>query len=219
MAKIAACEMAKSYKPDWSAGASTKPGREKTRCAGLLGTTAIAGLLTAMLVAPVRAGSSWTGAVSSDWFNAGNWSNGVSAANDTVLIQNDNLPNGAVVEATGATASGVLVGENASGVADNGTFDISAVGTGVSIQTLSGTGTVTLGANTLTLSNASSTYSGAIGGSGGLTLTTGTDMLSGTLSYQGNTTVNSGTLHLTLEWWCHELSERGGSRMLQGVVA
>jgi autotransporter-associated beta strand protein len=84
-----------------------------------------------------------------------------------------------------------------SGVADNGTFDISAASTGVSIQTLSGTGMVTLGANTLTLSNASSTYSGAIGGRGGLTLTTGTETLSGTLSYQGNTTVNGGTLHVT----------------------
>jgi autotransporter-associated beta strand protein len=84
-----------------------------------------------------------------------------------------------------------------SGVADNGTFDISAASAGVSIQTLSGNGTVTLGANTLTLSNASSTYSGAIAGSGGLTLTTGTETLSGTLSYQGNTTVNGGTLHVT----------------------
>ena len=134
--------------------------------ARLLGTTALAGLLTAVLAAPVRADSSWTGAVSSDWFNAGNWSNGVPVANDTVSIQNNNVPNAVVVGATGAIAGRVAIGESANG-----------------------------------------------------SLTTGTEMLSGTLSYQGNTTVNGGTLHLTLEWWCHGLSERGGSRMLQGVVA
>ena len=50
---------------------------------------------------------------------------------------------------------------------------------GTSIGSLSGSGAVALGANTLTLSNASGTFSGAIDGTGGLTLTAGTETLSG----------------------------------------
>ena len=65
---------------------------------------------------------------------------------------------------------------SSSGVADNGTFDISGLTNGgTTITTLSGTGGVTLGANTLTLSNASSTFGGVISGTGGLTLTAGTE--------------------------------------------
>src|SRR6185503_17845652 len=64
-------------------------------------------------------------------------------------------------------------------------------------KTLSGAGGVTLGGQTLTLSNASTTYSGNISGTGGLTLTTGTETLSGTNAYTGATTINGGTLALT----------------------
>jgi autotransporter-associated beta strand protein len=53
---------------------------------------------------------------------------------------------------------------------------------------------VALGGNTLTLSNASGTFTGGIGGTGGLTLTTGTETLSGTNSYTGATTINGGML-------------------------
>ena len=47
-----------------------------------------------------------------------------------------------------------------SSVADNATFDISATNSGASITSLSGSGTVTLGSKTLTLSNAGDTFSG-----------------------------------------------------------
>ena len=82
-----------------------------------------------------------------------------------------------------------------SGVADNGTFDISGLTNGgTTITTLSGTGGVTLGANTLTLSNASSTFGGDISGTGGLTLTAGTERLSGANTYTGVTNVDGGKL-------------------------
>ncbi|WP_229412799.1 hypothetical protein, partial [Massilia sp. Root335] len=44
-----------------------------------------------------------------------------------------------------------------SGVNDNGIFDISATDNGAQIQTLSGSGTVLLGGQTLTLTNAGAT--------------------------------------------------------------
>jgi outer membrane autotransporter protein len=57
-----------------------------------------------------------------------------------------------------------------------------------------GGGVVTLGANTLTLSNASGVFSGAIGGTGGLTLDAGLETLTGANTYSGATLVNGGTL-------------------------
>ena len=55
---------------------------------------------------------------------------------------------------------------------------------------------VALGAQILTLTNASTTFSGAIAGSGGVTLTGGTETLSGTNTYTGATTITGGTLAL-----------------------
>jgi autotransporter-associated beta strand protein len=85
-----------------------------------------------------------------------------------------------------ATSSGVLA---------DGAFDISGVsGAGTSIQTLSGSGSVALGTKTLTLTNASGDFAGAIGGTGGLTLAAGKETLSGLNTYTGATNVNAGTL-------------------------
>ena len=86
-----------------------------------------------------------------------------------------------------------------SGVADNGTFDISATTAGASIVTLSGSGNVTLGSKTLTLTNAADTFSGDIGhdgGSGGLTISGGSETLTGTNHYTGATTLTGATLVL-----------------------
>jgi autotransporter-associated beta strand protein len=96
---------------------------------------------------------------------------------------------------TGATpttlASGVVV--------DNGTLDISGNGS-TSIAGLSGTNTgasVALGANTLTITNGSTTFSGAIGGAGGLMVSGGVQTLAGVSTYTGATTISGGILNLT----------------------
>jgi autotransporter-associated beta strand protein len=87
---------------------------------------------------------------------------------------------------------------NSTHVIDNGTFDISGLANGgTSIRSLAGNGVVALGANTLTLTAASDTFSGAIGGSGGVALAGGTQTLSGNNTYTGATNVNGGTLSLT----------------------
>ncbi|WP_179405663.1 autotransporter-associated beta strand repeat-containing protein, partial [Burkholderia guangdongensis] len=84
-------------------------------------------------------------------------------------------------------------------LAGNGaTFDISNATTPQSIGTLTGvTGSnVNLGANTLTMNNATNgTFGGSIGGTGGVTLSgPGTETLTGANTYSGGTTVNGGTL-------------------------
>jgi len=86
-----------------------------------------------------------------------------------------------------------------SGVYDAGTLDVSGItagGAAAVIQSLSGTGAVTLGTQTLTLSNASDEFSGVITGGGALTLSGGSETLSGGNSYSGGTTINAGTLQI-----------------------
>ena len=68
-----------------------------------------------------------------------------------------------------------------------------------SVKSLSGTGNVTLGAQTLTLgtNNGTGAHSGVISGTGRLIKTgTGTQTLAGTNTYTGITTVDAGTLQL-----------------------
>ncbi len=84
-----------------------------------------------------------------------------------------------------------------SGVTDNGIFSIAGlVDGGTSITSLSGGGSVVLGANTLTLTDASGIFAGTIGGSGGFTLDSGAETLSGLNTYTGPTTVNAGALEV-----------------------
>jgi len=83
-------------------------------------------------------------------------------------------------------------------VVDNGTFDISTTTTGATIKSLSGNGSTTLGAKTLTFSDASTTFAGVVSGTGNLVAAGGNQTLTGTNTYTGLTTVNSGAT-LTLK--------------------
>ncbi|HEY1752186.1 MAG TPA: autotransporter domain-containing protein, partial [Caulobacteraceae bacterium] len=89
---------------------------------------------------------------------------------------------------------------NSAGVIDNGLFDISGTTAGASIVTLDGSGQVSLGAQTLTLTSASGTFSGALsnggglfaGTGGGLTIAAGAETLTGASNFAGPTTINHG---------------------------
>ena len=92
-----------------------------------------------------------------------------------------------VLGATGSIAA-------SKGVISDGTFDVSGVATAPKIASLAGGGTVLLGSQSLTLTNAAGSFSGVISGSGGVTVAGGTETLSGTNSYTGITTINGGSL-------------------------
>ena len=116
----------------------------------------------------------------------------------TLTLTGANTFTGATTIASGTLAlSGTGSIASSSGVADNGTFDISGTTSGASIMTLSGSGTVALGTQTLTLTNQSSTFAGVIGGSGGLALTgAGTETLTGANTFAGGTTIAAGALQI-----------------------
>jgi len=80
-----------------------------------------------------------------------------------------------------------------SGVANSGTFDISATTNGATVKAISGSGAVALGSKNLTVSNASGIFSGSIAGTGGLNITGGSQTLSGANTYTGATSVSSGS--------------------------
>ena len=104
------------------------------------------------------------------------------------------------VAGTGAVLAIVGPGSIASSsgvsVSGGGLFDISGAWSNVTIQSLAGdaNGAVTLGANTLNISNANGSFAGSITGSGGLTLSGGVETLSGINAYTGPTTIDGGTL-------------------------
>ncbi|MGZ2453211.1 outer membrane autotransporter protein [Rhizobium ruizarguesonis] len=94
---------------------------------------------------------------------------------------------------SGLALSGAGAIANSSRVVADGVFDVSSATT-PTIQSLAGSGTVVLGAQTLTVANANDTFAGVIGGTGGLTVTGGNQMLSGVNTYTGTTTVSGGRL-------------------------
>lgn len=84
-----------------------------------------------------------------------------------------------------------------SGVQADGNFDVSRVNGAVPITSLSGSGSVFLGGNTLVLTRADDTFGGTLsdgglggGGGGGLIVAGGVETLSGSNTYSGNTGVS-----------------------------
>ena len=174
--------------------ASNAPGATITTLSGTGGVTLGANTLT-LSNASAGANGTFGGAISG--------TGGLTLAAGTETLTGANTYTGNTTISGGTLAlSGAGTIASSSGVIDNGTFDISASNApGATITTLSGTGGVTLGANTLTLSNASAgangTFGGAISGTGGLTLAAGTETLTGANTYTGNTTISGGTLALS----------------------
>jgi fibronectin-binding autotransporter adhesin len=107
---------------------------------------------------------------------------------------------GATVISAGTLAlsgNGRINGSSGIALSTGATFDISAANGGVSDGTLSGGGNVALGANSLTLTNASGSFGGVISGTGGLVKQgTGTFVLTGANTYTGGTTIAAGTLQI-----------------------
>lgn len=107
-----------------------------------------------------------------------------------------NAYTGATTIADGATLSLADAGAiwSSSGVANNGTFDISATDAGAEIKTLSGSGAVALGGQTLTLTSAHDTFAGTIAGTGSVSIIGGTERLTGNNTYAGGTDIWSGSV-------------------------
>ena len=126
----------------------------------------------------------------------------VQAGAGTTALDAANSYTGTTTIAAGTLTLGATGSIAASsGVIDNATFDIGGHTGDASITTLSGSnaGLVTLGANTLTLTDAADTFAGTIAGTGGLTLTAGREILTGANSvaagqFTGVVNVDGGTL-------------------------
>jgi autotransporter-associated beta strand protein len=121
----------------------------------------------------------------------------------TLTLSGTNTYTGATTLSAGTLAlsgSGSIATSSGVTVSGDGVLDISATTSGASIVSLDGSSSaavgVNLGAQTLTLSSASGSYSGVIDGTGGLTLTSGTQTLTGDNTYSGTTTISGGTLEV-----------------------
>jgi autotransporter-associated beta strand protein len=86
---------------------------------------------------------------------------------------------------------------SSSDVIDNGVFDVSSGTIAPRIVSLGGSGLVTMGSQSLIITNGSDSFSGVISGSGGLTVAGGTQTLSGANTYTGATAITGGTLAVT----------------------
>lgn len=108
-----------------------------------------------------------------------------------------------------------------SNVIANGFFDISGLTAGTSIKSLAGSGNVSLGTNTLTITNGNGTFAGIIGDGGlggGLTMAGGTETLSGANTYTGATAVNGGRLEVDGSIVSASTVNAGGTLAGSGIV-
>ena len=123
---------------------------------------------------------------------------GLTVAGGSETLTGINTYSGATAIDSGATLYLTGTGSIADSVDPtvNGTFDISGTTGGTSVTSLSGSGTVVLGSQTLTLTNAFETFSGVIGGTGGLTVAGGSETLTGANTFTGVTTISAGTLQV-----------------------
>lgn len=153
----------------------------------------------------ITSGSFFGGVVQDGGIAGGTGGNVVIANGATQQLFGTNTYTGTTTIASGGELDLINFGGSDGSIATstnviaNGIFDISAMSAGTSIKSLSGSGNVNLGANTLTITNGNGTFAGVIddgGAGGGLTMAGGTETLSGTNTYTGATTVNGGKLEV-----------------------
>ena len=140
----------------------------------LLTTTATMALLAA--TSSTRAQTNWTGALSDNWFTAGNWNAGVPTAGTSANIDTVS-PNPTVVATPGGTALNLAVGQN-------GTGRLTIQSGGTVTDVFGAVGNLPGSQGTVTVSGAGSTWTNignvVVGGLG-----------TGTLTIQNGGTVNS----------------------------
>lgn len=117
---------------------------------------------------------------------------GTTVGTITMTANNSYAGTTEVKDGTTLVLKGAADLSESSQVTIDGALDLSEASGDRSLTTLAGTGDVALGANTITVSNGSTTFAGVISGSGGLTVAAGTQTLSGTNTYTGDTSINAG---------------------------
>jgi outer membrane autotransporter protein len=155
-----------------------------------------------------------------------NCSTGLVINQGTFNFDANNTYAGATTINTGAT---LALGPNGSiatsfGVTANGTFDVSGT-LGASISSLSGIGLVSLGSQTLTITEGNSAFSGTIadggtsgGTAGSVAIDGGKQVLNGINSYTGQTNVNAGILDVNGSLTSTVLVNSDGTLMGSGTV-
>lgn len=117
---------------------------------------------------------------------------GTTVGTITMTANNSYAGTTEVKDGTTLVLKGAADISESSQVTIDGKLDLSGANGDRSLTTLAGAGDIALGANTITVTNGSTTFSGVITGSGGLTVAAGTQTLSGTNTYTGDTTINAG---------------------------
>lgn len=167
------------------------------------GTNGVVALGSKTLTLTSGSGTSFGGVIQDGGIGDGTGGNLVLANGAVQRLYGTNTYTGTTTIASGGELDLVNFGGSdgriatSSSVIANGIFDIASLSGGTSIKSLSGTGAVNLGANTLTITSGNGTFAGVIddaGAGGGLTLTGGTQRLTGINTYTGATAVNGGTL-------------------------
>lgn len=147
-------------------------------------------------------GSAFSGVIQDGGIGGGIGGNLLIANGATQGLAGINTYTGTTTIASGGELDLINFGSDgsiatSSNVIANGIFDIAGLSGGTAIKSLSGSGNVNLGANTLTITNGNGSFAGIIGGAGGgLTMAGGTEILSGVNTYSGATTVNGGRLEV-----------------------
>ncbi|MET4040468.1 autotransporter-associated beta strand protein [Bradyrhizobium sp. RT6a] len=176
----------------------------------------------------ITSGSFFGGVIQDGGIAGGTGGNVVIANGATQQLYGTNTYTGTTTIASGGELDLINFGGNdgsiatSSNVVANGFFDISALSAGTSIKSLSGSGNVNIGANTLTITNGIGNFAGVIddaGAGGGLTLTGGTQTLSGANTYTGATTINGGKLIVDGSILSPTTVNTGGTLAGSGTVA